>query len=211
MTQNQKMRDFVKSLENNQFSKEQEAWHCRLPAVQTSLQRSFKEIREPPTIFGESPSIFRKSPKTLGETSKSPKDLHVVHRMFTMMRVWQSPAITSRQRKVQWFPRAWLLIRISMTRISGQTELIPPCIVRGLDSRLNFCVWTTSLRSRLLCAYPVWLPFSVHGKAKMSPERELRLICWLTVATGWLTSAKQSSLLAYMQSPKARNRNWRIR
>lgn len=46
MTQNQKMRDFVKSLENNQFSKEQEAWHCRLPAVQTSLQKTYTWFTE---------------------------------------------------------------------------------------------------------------------------------------------------------------------
>ena len=100
---------------------------------------------------------------------------------------------------------------MGMMRISGQTELIPPCIVRGRDSRLNFCVWTASLRSKLLWAYPLWLPVSVHGEAKMSPERDRRLICWLTVATGWLTSAKQSSLRAYIQLPKATNRNWRIK
>lgn len=57
-------------------------------------------------------------------------------------------------------------ITMEMTRISGQTELIPPCIVRGRDSRLNICVWTSSLRSKLLWAYQVWLPASVHGEAK---------------------------------------------
>lgn len=62
-------------------------------------------------------------------------------------------------------------ITMEMTRISGQTELIPPCIVRGRDSRLNICVWTTSLRSKLLWAYQVWLPASVHGEGNESGKR----------------------------------------
>ena len=66
-------------------------------------------------------------------------------------------------------PKDWhaaFRITMEMTRISGQTELILPCIVRGRDSRLNICVWTSSLRSKLLWAYQVWLPVSVHGEAK---------------------------------------------
>lgn len=50
---------------------------------QVGLQRSFKDIGEPPIIFRESPTSFEESQKIFDATSKSLKYLHVVHRMFT--------------------------------------------------------------------------------------------------------------------------------
>ena len=70
-------------------------WHCRLPAVQPGLQRSFKDIGEPSIIFREASTSFGKSPKIFVETSKSPKYLHLVHRMLTVSRLLK--LITSSQ------------------------------------------------------------------------------------------------------------------
>lgn len=68
-----------------------------------------------------------------GEDVDTPKDWHAAFRMLKnyLLGVCRPGKLAN-----------LILFRITMemTRISGQTELIPPCIVRGRDSRLNICV-----------------------------------------------------------------------
>jgi hypothetical protein len=68
-----------------------------------------------------------------GEDVDTPKDWHAAFRMLKnyLMGVCRPGKLAN-----------LILFRITMemTRISGQTELILPCIVRGRDSRLNICV-----------------------------------------------------------------------